>query len=1184
MRLAKRTFAAAMAFVLAFGLAPASALAEPAEEAQSDVAGLSEGEYTASDAESLRLALEQIKAAPDNSAVVSITGDISLQDAALLGGVEGKQVTFVGAANAGAPHPAYEISVAQADAPIRLVGDVTFENIRVSPDTIYAQGHALVLGEGFDGDTRMTVYGGSDADLDLAGKSTNVTVLDGVYKLIAGGNSAGTLQGDTNIVFGGNAKFNTAADGKLDGDFATGSSDGYNLYQAAERLEGEGPVVKFYTKRGVLPYGIYGGGINANTTGSTNVSMTGGAVYQIFGGGAANVNPNYAQPHEQNGTVGGSATVSVTGGSVKSIYGGGYNGIDVFGGADYAEVPDDARSTRAVVQGAASVSVEGDAVVPCCGQSEDASASGSDPAAVHGGSFHSTVASAQVVVGGKARIETGDDEGSGYGRGSLFGAGTNDIVLGTTQVTLKDEARIGSDGNKLGTSAVSQGNFGNMTPLGYASQSRCYIGGASYSYGSEVRNQDKEPYAASVSVEGGQVDVVGVGCKSRNVSQAPKSVAGNVSISQTGGTIAAIEAGCIANKNVTVAGNVDVRVSGGEVESYIGGHYAKASGSEECIKGEATLELSGAASDGGYRVTPLIQNMDSVTVENGAKIAIDGNWIVYDYDGKYSSGNKPGPLTDVPFWRVYGLTVEDGASLALVEKGLVEGDIAIDGQLEVKRNAFGRVVAPLTAEGTASGSGSLLPFLRSSYGEGSLPKAGEEYVYAKKDGSSMTLELANENAGGLFVDVRDETSNQSAWYIAEKKSVSLSYDKNSEDAAGEMQAVQGVEGQTVKVAESGFTRQGHAFAGWNTQADGAGVSFAPGDDFLFGSQDAVLYAQWRQEDTPPVPPVDPPASDEVTLVYEENGGVELSDVTVEKGLEVVLETPVREGFTFEGWYFDEALTAYAGKGGDAVKMDSDRTVWAKWSRTEVPSILREDHVNYVIGRYLPEGRFIAPESEVTRAEAAAMIFRLLDDEVRLGNLTDQSPFPDVEPGSWYVKPVATLAAMGIIQGYPQDGTFRPDDPITRVELAALAVRLDERFDEGSFYGDVPFSDVPKSHWAASVVSFAAKSGWILGDSAVAGATLRPDDTISRAETMAIFNRVLQRLPHDAADLADGRNVWPDNQDSGAWYWLVVEEATNNHGSEMVSGDHGVHGGEDVGEHERWVTRLDDIDWGAWEAE
>jgi len=401
----------------------------------------------------------------------------------------------------------------------------------------------------------------------------------------------------------------------------------------------------------------------------------------------------------------------VTAGEVKSIYGGGYNGIDAFGGDDYEKVPDDARSTRAVVRGTAHVTVEGTAHVPACEQSEDASSAGSDPAAVHGGSFHSTVAATEVVVGGQAKIETGARENTGYGYGSLFGAGTNDIVLQTTRVTLKDNARIGHDDNKPGTSVISQGAFGNMTPLGYAAQSRCYIGGAAFDYGSEIRNQNQAEYAATATIEGGQVDVLGVGPKSRSTKQAPKSVNGNVLLQQTGGTTAAIEASCIKEKKVTVTGNVDVKVLSGMISSYIMGKYPSYT-TDGTIKGVTTLELSGSGADGFHKI-PLIETMDRVTVKEGAGIVVEGSWGVYDEDGKYSGSGSAAVIKTIPFFRVRELAVEENAVLALTQKSLIEGNLIVNGQLNLKRSdgfagLGAKVIAPVTAEGTASGAALVL--------------------------------------------------------------------------------------------------------------------------------------------------------------------------------------------------------------------------------------------------------------------------------------------------------------------------------------------------------------------------------------------------------------------------------------------------------------------------------------------
>ena len=306
--------------------------------------------------------------------------------------------------------------------------------------------------------------------------------------------------------------------------------------------------------------------------------------------------------------------------------------------------------------------------------------------------------------------------------------------------------------------------------------------------------------------------------------------------------------------------------------------------------------------------------------------------------------------------------------------------------------------------------------------------------------------------------------------------------------------------------------------------------------------------------------VTPPQPQTVTLHYETNGGRPLADETHVLGAKVDLKTPLREGCTFAGWYLDETLTKPAE---DPLAMDADKTVWAKWESTAVPGGFTSDHVNYVLGRDTDQGRLIMPESNITRAEAAAMFYRLLDEGTRAEYYRESSTFPDVEPGAWYEPAVGTLQAMGILRGDDGVGTVRPDDPITRAELAAMAGRFD---DDGEWPDMEPFADMD-GHWAERIVLVAAENGWVLG---VEGSDkFRPDDPITRAETMAIANRVLQRLPEDESDLIAGRVQWPDNQDKEKWYWLAVEEATNNHDHTLKSD----------GVHERWTALLENEDWG-----
>lgn len=199
----------------------------------------------------------------------------------------------------------------------------------------------------------------------------------------------------------------------------------------------------------------------------------------------------------------------------------------------------------------------------------------------------------------------------------------------------------------------------------------------------------------------------------------------------------------------------------------------------------------------------------------------------------------------------------------------------------------------------------------------------------------------------------------------------------------------------------------------------------------------------------------------------------------------------------------------------------------------VPSVFSDDHYAYIIGR---DDGLIHPEASITRAEVATIFFRLLKDEVRSAALTCRNPFPDVSESAWYNTAVSTMAAMGILKG-DADGFFRPDDPITRAEFAAVAARFDT---SGSKEG-VSFRDIA-GHWAESDIRLAAANGWVKGDRGL----FRPDDLITRAEAMALINRVLHRTPESEDDLLRSMIVWPDNMDTDKWYYLDVQEATNSH--------------------------------------
>lgn len=233
----------------------------------------------------------------------------------------------------------------------------------------------------------------------------------------------------------------------------------------------------------------------------------------------------------------------------------------------------------------------------------------------------------------------------------------------------------------------------------------------------------------------------------------------------------------------------------------------------------------------------------------------------------------------------------------------------------------------------------------------------------------------------------------------------------------------------------------------------------------------------------------------------------------------------------------------------------------------------EDHFSYIVG-YAEDYRTgeptdnedlwpVKPNNQITRAEVATIFYRLLEDEVRDEYDTTVNDFSDVSADSWYNQTVSTLASMEIVKGY-EDGTFRPNAPITRAEFGAIATRF---FAEtGATYVPGTFSDVTGDEWYANAIQDAVNLGLIGG---YEDGTVRPNNNITRAEACAIVNRTLGRVP-DADHLLpeDVMKVWPDNNPTD-WFYADMQEATNGHEYAWIE--------EDGHEIEEW-TNLLDKDW------
>lgn len=342
-------------------------------------------------------------------------------------------------------------------------------------------------------------------------------------------------------------------------------------------------------------------------------------------------------------------------------------------------------------------------------------------------------------------------------------------------------------------------------------------------------------------------------------------------------------------------------------------------------------------------------------------------------------------------------------------------------------------------------------------------------------------------------------------------------------------------------------RTGYTFYGWDKTYDRSGQPVFTAmwtkkgasetyDVFYYDYDDAKSEYARFYIDTP--------------IVIDPNGGsarlnnmpfVNKQSFKIDK--DYTLSDAARTGYTFYGW--------------DLTKSGSTYTFTAMWSKTTstVPYMLNgEDHYAYIKG--YPNGSF-KPNTTITRAEAASIFYRLLTDTTRRTYTTSYNTFKDVPAKAWYNTAVSTMAKLGIVNG-GSDGYFRPNDPITRAEIAAMIARCD-----GNSYGNAytNFSDV-KGHWAANYIARAYELGWINGY----GSTYAPDKYITRAETVAILNRVLNRAPQNTSDLLNGLNTFNDVSTT-SWYYLDVEEAANSHTYTRKTND-----------YEYWEKLISDPSW------
>lgn len=357
----------------------------------------------------------------------------------------------------------------------------------------------------------------------------------------------------------------------------------------------------------------------------------------------------------------------------------------------------------------------------------------------------------------------------------------------------------------------------------------------------------------------------------------------------------------------------------------------------------------------------------------------------------------------------------------------------------------------------------------------------------------------------------------------------------------------GIPGNTVLKDHTGFTvpiatpAPDFVFTGWKLAEDGKTYTAAEVRDIRLVDRDLLFTAQYSA--APPAPPSDPDfpfwPDDPVSPPSRPDPEPEPEPTPPQLEVPPLMERPV------------DPITGMVPY--DPTVILDDLVPLA------APHLNITDHFAYITG--YPAGD-VRPEGNITRAEVATIFFRLMLDEYRRENWATENSFSDVSSGDWFNNAVSTCARAGIIKGY-EDGTFRPNATVTRAEFAAIAARFVSEDVPGYDY----FTDMD-GHWARIDVARAVMAGWIKGS----GRLFRPEDRLTRAETAAMVNRMINRFP-DKEHLLPDMIRWPDNPED-AWYYEDIQEATNSHDYETAEFEF----------NEIWTILLANRDWAALEKE
>ena len=524
------------------------------------------------------------------------------------------------------------------------------------------------------------------------------------------------------------------------------------------------------------------------------------------------------------------------------------------------------------------------------------------------------------------------------------------------------------------------------------------------------------------------------------------------------------------------------------------------------------------------RTTPRSDNSNAKYGSDETNYPTDNTTVVTGRQILQPMKLKTGKSSNIKILKDYATELEANKPLESISKGVIKGAVGID-----KTRMTG-------------GAAAIAIFLPNSQ---AIPE-----LEAK---NTMNFDFAipyvrfdkNTKAYG---DTEEQNLGYSK-FVVNKAMDSDGFDKDTKPNKDINQAGEAfISDEDYKVDETKLVVNGKelTFKGWNTKSDGKGKFIKKNTVIEYEDlnqrtndrvkEDITLYAVWETKGEPAPKPSEPST---VILTLDENyRGGEITNIEVEEGdlIEPHLYIPRRRGYIFRGWSYDQKHLDEV-KPGDRIY--SDTTLYAIWKRAEEEreeepiEIKGEDHKTYIFG--YPDGS-VRPNGSITRAEAAAMLARLLNIEA-IGSAAKPN-FTDTE-SSWYNKAINAVVFRGIMKGYP-DGRFRPNAPITRAEFTQMISTIDNKP-----YGVAPFADVP-GHWAERAIGSEYQAKRITG---YPDGLFRPDTNITRAEAAVILNKIFERK-YDNLSLLKCKNPQMIKRftdlDETFWGWNDMVEATNTH--------------------------------------